>query len=1300
MIETKKLPADLSAYPGLAQLNRELRDGVTRLDWSEVREASADQLALLLDGLDLSDDAEVLGLSTVPSQIEGQVQAVLDRVEAPPTLPKRGRQGKKGSRPGVWVAPRDPVDGPARQDDSGEADDDPVNPGHGTILQAPSPYRIREEFERLVLADLLGPAGGPEEEVAERSIRDRYLVGAIAPRRVALAPEEDDDFVLAGGDSAEEGSVDPGANLPESMFPSSLGLTFTVDGATTALRVTASWGRYERVASETATNQDTGTALRVWKRIPRGGEPLEVALAEGPIGPLEVDPEQPEVVVQGVVRRREEHWSVTLFLVNGQEEPETLRDSAWLFQPELVVEDAGGEAVFLRRTVRRRGEHMDPAVLAEEEAMEMLYRHHLEFAVGHGVSVHADTSPQVPTRAFRVSTRVVPAYEVPLTTTPTPAEIPELEGIVLDMAELGRLTGSELVDALGPLPGAYAKWIERQKARVDQEPELRPYKRTAEGALGECGQALQRIQAGIELLGSDPRAAEAFRFMNQAMALQRLHTMYAEAKRRGDDVTLDGLDVPSNRSWRPFQLAFILLNLPGITQLDHPDRQAGADAVTGLLWFPTGGGKTEAYLGLTAYTVGLRRLQGLVEGRSGEHGVAVLMRYTLRLLTLQQFQRATALICACESIRRESVNDGKAPWGSEPFRIGLWVGNRMTPNSVTQSAEAVKREHGQYRRSNGFSSGSPAQLTNCPWCGTAIDSGRNIKVEPYGQGRARTLMYCGDPLGRCPFTERNSPGEGLPVVVVDEEIYRRLPALLIATVDKFAQMPWNGAVEMLFGQVDGKCERHGFRSPEIEDSDSHPARNPHPRARTLPANPLRPPDLIIQDELHLISGPLGSLMGAYETAIDELATWEVGGRRVRPKVIASTATIRRAEDQVRALFLRKVEVFPPYGLDAGDNFFALQRPVSEEYPGRRYIGICAQGRRLKAVLIRVYVAHLAAAQVLFEKYGQAADPYMTLVGYFNSMRELAGMHRLVDDDVRSRLRSTDQRGLAKRQPPIVEELTSRKSSTDIPRVLDRLETPFDPAKRGDGKGKGRSSQEVPPIDVLLATNMVSVGVDVRRLGLMVVAGQPKTTAEYIQATSRVGRVYPGLVCTVFNWARPRDLSHYERFEHYHATFYQQVEAISVTPFAPRALDRSLTALLVSLIRLRGGEFNENSRAGRITRDHPYVKSAVEAIRNRAWNVSLRDDLRDLVEAELDQRVDEWLSEARRTEGGRVVGYRDKKDGQTQGLLKVPSLEPWDTFTCLNSLRDVEPTINLILDDGALDDPGPVPVASAADGGGE
>jgi hypothetical protein len=479
---------------------------------------------------------------------------------------------------------------------------------------------------------------------------------------------------------------------------------------------------------------------------------------------------------------------------------------------------------------------------------------------------------------------------------------------------------------------------------------------------------------------------------------------------------------------------------------------------------------------------------------------------------------------------------------------------------------------------------------------------------------------------------------------------------------------------------------------------------------------LRPPDLIIQDELHLISGPLGTLVGLYETAIDKLCTWEVNGKKVRTKVIASTATIKNADVQVRSLFLRTVNIFPPPGLDVRDNFFSVQREPTEKEFGRRYLGICAPGRRLKAALIRVYTAYLCSAQALYEKYGKRVDPWMTLVGYFNSMRELGGMRRLVDDSITALCGKQDRRGLAKRKlfNDGLAELTSRMRSEEIPQILDRLEAVFDPELEEQRKEafKTKDYNNIPkkPLDVLLATNMISVGVDVKRLGLMIVAGQPKATAEYIQATSRVGRTFPGLVCTVFNWARPRDLSHYETFEHYHTTFYKHVEPLSVTPFSPGALQRGLAGLLVSLVRLRGVEFNPNEAAARITTGNPYVQDAIETIAKRAELIGDGNKTGDFCRAELLSKADLWQAEAQNTTGGRTLTYTEPygSDGPKKGtsvkLLHSPGMERWEEFTCLNSLREVEPPVKFIISDGGLDEitgepvTEPAPAAPQAEGG--
>jgi helicase-like protein len=792
-----------------------------------------------------------------------------------------------------------------------------------------------------------------------------------------------------------------------------------------------------------------------------------------------------------------------------------------------------------------------PAIDREEIAgLEMQYRSSIELAVGHGVGVQVTEAENEPDRGTRLQTAVMPVEDVPLTEPPCPDDfaedairVPFVDALAaFDMKTLGEASDAELPGLLTPLADSYEAWIDAQEHRIDDPAaRLDDYGEHAQRHLENARLIAGRIRGGIAAL-ADADVAEAFRFANYTMWQQRVHTIASELRRRDDGLKLHdavvAADMPKNRSWRPFQLAFVLLNLPALAGPTHPER-SGVDGLVDLLFFPTGGGKTEAYLGLTAFAIAIRRLQGC----DGRDGVAVLMRYTLRLLTLQQFQRAAALLCACELRRRALYGKGQTAeqrrWGTTPMRIGLWVGQMSTPNR-TEDAEAWVKQARQ--KGGGGRGSSPMQLARCPWCGSELSGGRDIEVD---RGRERTLLQCSDTTGQCAFTPRNSPGEGLPVVVVDDEVYRLLPALVIATVDKLARMPWEGRVQALFGQVSRRCERHGYLTPGEEHPGQHPTRGKLPPTVVAACEPLRPPDLIIQDELHLISGPLGSLVGLYETAVDALSTWTVNGAAVRPKVIASTATIRRAGDQVARLFDRKLSVFPPPGLDARDSFFALQRDKPEEQdakPARRYLGVCAPGRRYKQVLIRVYVAQLRAAWIVLGRQpGEDADAYMTLVGYFNSLRELGGMRRLVEDDVQSRLfrAEGDDRGRL-----IIEELTSRKSAADIPVPLDQLGVRrLSQDKRKPPTGGG---YEAPSIDVLLATNMISVGVDVPRLGAMVVAGQPKSTSEYIQATSRVGRAHPGMVLTVYNWARPRDLSHYETFSHYHRTLYRQVEGRAIT----------------------------------------------------------------------------------------------------------------------------------------------------------
>jgi hypothetical protein len=1197
---------------------------------------------------------------------------------------------------------------------------------------------VRVLLQHAVMDDLLGPANGPEEHIVDMSVRDRYLVGKLAPQMPgSRGPRgsgggEGIDGLVADSDTDEEaidlephtGRHDPGSDFDsatgridgeadaadevdasnnQSLVPSSFGVTFCVDGDAESLEVVAEWGRYERLdehehtrkRKDPETGEETEVKCKAWQRIPSGGS-FELPMVEGLVSARAPDPDNPEVVVQGHVRKPNENGDrlVTLFLVNAQEEPETNRDVAWLFQPELRVTAFGDEKlpIFRKRPVPDQSDDKERA------SLEMVYRKQVEFAVGHGISVHAKVAKGDWNRATVVGTTVLPEYEVPVTETPgldaedRPAMRRMLDEGYLDMLRLAELDQEELVTGLSILTNDYEQWIGEQRRRVGTD--VIDHDDSAHAALGRCDEVLARLREGVNVLAKDTHgtALRAFRLANEAMALQRLHSIMALKKRRGEKIDPAEIKVPKNHSWRPFQLAFLLLSLPALADPLHKDRTKPVEAYADLLWFPTGGGKTEAYLGVAAFTMFVRRLQGDLGGLDSSRGLSVVMRYTLRLLTLQQFQRATTLICAMEFMRRKLQKNGDETLGSPPFTIGLWVGNKVTPGTTAGSAQAIR----DIRDTSKWDAGStsPAQLTSCPWCGCEVDPARDIEVDT---SRLRTSIYCGDKKGRCAFTRKQSadqPHPGIPALVVDEEIYHRPPSMMIATVDKFAMMAWRGEARTLFGRADSECPRHGLLWQDASCNGEHRADSSKglPAAHRQSISAIRPPDLIIQDEFHLISGPLGTMVGLYETAVDELCTWHIDDAKIKPKVVASTATVRKADEQVHNVFMRNVSVFPPHGLDIEDNFFSVQRPIDER-PGRRYLGVCSPGSSRPAVLIRVYTALLTAAQALFDRFGSPADPYMTTVGYFNSLRELGGMKRLSEDDVQTRsyrveMSRVDRPGLAQRSVRNIRELTSRVSSRDIPKYLDQLEIKFK-ARFDPSEGKFITEWdegETRAIDVVLATNMLSVGVDVNRLGLMAVNGQPKGTAEYIQATSRVGRQYPGLVVTVLTWAKPRDLSHYETFEHYHATFYKHVEAQSVTPFSPRAMDRGLTGTLVSILRLENDPFNPNPGAAHLDKAGiPVVDAVIDGIVGRAWQIRGDSSTKSLATAELKERIDEWAKEA--NVGGRDLGYEKRGTGADTmvGLLHRPGNKPWQNFTVPMSMREVEPGVGLIMLNGKLGD---------------
>jgi len=1012
---------------------------------------------------------------------------------------------------------------------------------------------IRSYLVEELKKDLVGPYRTDEELTEGPTFF--YLTGILFPADTNIDPEEDKDAGEAADNEDDE--IDTGTLIATATNPSSIGLTFTTfSGESLSVKI--------RVAIYREDKQENGPSI--WKRelLPINPVVLKVSKAFTDTIPITTG-----LALFRRVRAIGEQRIVTLSLLNTHRVSSTTRlDSYCFFQPEIIVESVDpGKPVFISHGGREGG-YIDPDRIQNE----LLYRHAPEYAVGHGCGVEWDAREGE--LATRLSTCVIPSYEL-LQLTPNPRE----HFRALEMYFLSTASGEELINALEELPALYRDWLSRLK--LDQVPAA--LQETARQNIKDCEVVAERIELGIRLIKEDKQVQEAFRLANRAMLIQRGRVTWLKipADERPPEPILD-----KSHTWRPFQLGFILLCLPSIANPKDPDRR-----LVDLLWFPTGGGKTEAYLGLTAFTIFLRRLRG--DGGKQTAGVTVLMRYTLRLLTIQQFQRASTLIMACETIRRQS----KGKLGEDEINLGLWVGGAATPNKLSQAKTALE----QILQGERVLEGNPYQIHSCPWCGTPITP-RHYRIG------VTLVIQC--PNEDCEFAT------ALPLYLVDEDIYRRKPSLLIGTVDKFARLPWLAEAGAIFGRPDGD---------------------------TLP------PELIIQDELHLISGPLGSLVGLYETAIDRLCQRD----GIPPKIIASTATIRRAAEQSRGLFNRGFSQFPPPALDARDNFFSWQ--ISPEArPGRLYVGVHAPGKSMKTALLRIYAVLL---QRIFEHTADPTlrDPYWTLVGYFNSLRELGGALRLVEDDVRDRMKLLASRaGEKQRYINYYRELNSRIGSDEIPEILDHM---------------SKTINDNSAIDVLLATNMISVGMDIDRLGLMVVNGQPKMTSEYIQATSRIGRQYPGLVVTLYNWTRPRDRSHYERFISYHSSIYSQVEPTSVTPYSNRARDRGLHAVFITLMRHLHPELNQEQAAQNFDPDSWYVRSIIEEILARVAEIDPAEV--DEVRQELEYVCSRWgqLTKAEKLNYGR--SYQNPALPHLMNPAEEAHGAEMLSFPTLNSLRDVE-----------------------------
>jgi len=952
---------------------------------------------------------------------------------------------------------------------------------------------------------LIGPKGGIDEIISADSPAYFYTAGILFPRgedteRTLL--DDDPDVGSSGTVESDDAFPEDPVSLANQQLPASAGLSFFLANSS-------------KFVCEVKAAQYLSQGKDNWKRseLPEASE-WESVQVEGTTYVTPIPVLGNRAYLHVVNRSVTGGFIVTVTLVNAAKEsgkPGRLMHlpEKCLFQVGLRIKP-GSEAQI------EKYPHQFRALADEEEAeLELLYRHRATYAIGHGCSTSWDTESESPAW---VRIDFMPAVDVP----PVQGHSGNHPALRLDY--LSDPDAENLAERFSEFLEPYNSWIaDFQKTLNEIQPGLQP---AARRVIQRLLDTASRMDTGAKLICADPEVRSAFAIANRAMMLQMHHgkdELGGTPHSVDEDVPLPGSinDIDRGSTWYPFQLAFLLLVIPSLSDLENPDRE-----LVDLIWFPTGGGKTEAYLAASAFEITLRRMRNAQNGG----GTSVISRYTLRLLTAQQFQRTAGLACALELLRRSGVEE----LSGDSITVGLWVGDGETPNSLKKAQEFGVEIRIDRRPNNRFG------LDRCPWCGTTIvPNARSARESDYGFTALDQEFRLRCPRPTCPFSDV------LPVQVVDEMLYREPPTILMGTVDKFARLAWISDPGIFFG-----------------------------------SDQMLPPGLIIQDEMHLLSGPLGTMFGMYEAGIDTVIRLRGGN----PKIIASTATIRDAPGQTAGLFGRDVSIFPPPGMDESDSYFSRSDSDSD---GRTYIGIMSPHRTTVTSLIRT-VASLGQAPVELGLTGEPRDAYWTQVVFHNSLRELGNFLTQARDDVPAWIRviAKDQSFLRSIEYEDVLEVSSNLGSSSA-QALERMDRRYGQ----DGV-----------VSIVACSNMFSVGVDVQRLGLMLVNGQPRSTSEYIQATSRVGRGdVPGLIVTHFSSTKPRDRSHYESFTSYHRSLYRYVEPASVTPMSLPARQRALHAALIIALR-HGAGFNPNVDAGNVDFDEPEAAQALEQLIKRCESI--------------------------------------------------------------------------------------------------
>lgn len=1035
----------------------------------------------------------------------------------------------------------------------------------------PKFYDAIDDIAEHLRTDFIGPVDDNEVLEMEEPL-SRYSLGILwaQPKSKDSEPVDIDRSMEEMFDDESEDSEEP-KNI--SVFkPSTMGVSFA-SFPNNRLNITFNYAVYHH--SEKIINENEKEIRKHYYTREARKFQTEIVVPDKVCNSVISDKGNSDVIVYLHVRKINDDGSelVTVSVLNKKKAGNEFLESngGALFQCILSIKNDNGFMPVYRRNIHKS---------FEEEKNDMLYDSINNYSYGHGCSsVHVDNHGIV----TEVKSEFIPQFRM-LQMMPRLLDNSEY----LYMNYWRKADRNVACHQLNSFIKQYQKWYDELKNSTEL---IKKYPDTASDSFKKIERCISRLRKGVETLKTNDKAWESFLYMNEAMLLQRVKTKHCS---------------PDIVSWYPFQMAYILQIIPDIVDNDsefHKD--------VDLLWFPTGGGKTEAYLGLSAFSIFFRRLSST---KDDINGVTIIMRYTLRLLTLQQFERATALVCACEHMRKKYGIPG------DEISIGLWIGSGMTPNHIEDATETLKKIREDSTAT--IYEANPMQITRCPWCGAEIGVGGYKVINS-----SMNISCCNN--HECEFHTH------LPIYVVDDDIYRIAPTFVLSTVDKFARITWEEQAGNLLG-----------------------------------ANGCRPPELIIQDELHLISGPLGSITGIYEMAIENICKHY--GKV--PKIIASTATVKNADNQIKILYNRKMIQFPPNGLLHTDSFFAIDADLLKR-PARTYLGICSIGSGTSEMLIKTF-ALLTFMKHLYRLQGKptdVVDQFYTYVGYFNTLKELGSNSIIISDRISAEIKYLATYKFKKEAESVNmkidcanadipsyfrnNELTSRNSAKEIKAVLERLTNKY-------------TSEDC--FDYIMASNMLSVGIDIDRLGVMCVYGQPKSNSEYIQATSRVGRTNPGLVISIYNSMRSRDKSYYEQFCYYHSTFYKYVEATSVTSYSPRAIEKALHCAMMAIIRHTIPQYNPNENACKFLRNDRDVELVKQSILKRVNDIEPR--IKEYAEEWLNYYLDCWKELADSLPDKLV--FSDYHNEDIALFRSADNQNGSDIPTILNSVRNVEPAANI------------------------